>query len=80
MNSGMLWFDNDPKADLPTKILRAATYFQRKYGRTPDLCFIHPSMLSGEERSANGIEICPSRSVQLHHLWIGTSDLPQNNR
>jgi len=45
MNIGMLWFDNDPKANLDAKIERAATYYQKKYGRSPTLCFIHPSML-----------------------------------
>ena len=31
MNIGMLWFDNDIKADLPTKIQRAASYYRTKY-------------------------------------------------
>lgn len=45
MNIGMLWFDNDPKADLPAKIERAANYYQNKYGKRPTLCFVHPSHL-----------------------------------
>jgi hypothetical protein len=45
MKTGMLWFDNDPKTDLMTKISEAAMYYQKKYGAKPDLCFIHPSML-----------------------------------
>ena len=45
MNVGMLWFDNDPKVNLDTKVERAATYYHKKYGVTPTLCFIHPSMM-----------------------------------
>ena len=71
MNIGMLWFDNDPKAGLDLKIARAAEYYSRKYGRSPDLCFVHPSML-GEEKSRPGkIEVRSSRSVLPHHFWIG---------
>jgi hypothetical protein len=45
MNTGMLWFDNDPKTTLTTKIERAVDYYRHKYGRDPNLCLIHPSML-----------------------------------
>jgi hypothetical protein len=45
MNIGMLWFDNDPKSSLDLKIERAARYYQVKYGKSPTLCFVHPSML-----------------------------------
>ncbi len=29
MNIGMLWFDNDPKADLEAKITGAAGYYEK---------------------------------------------------
>jgi hypothetical protein len=45
MNIGMLWFDNDIKAELAAKVERAASYYRKKYGITPTLCFVHPSML-----------------------------------
>ena len=45
MNVGMLWFDNDPRVNLETKLERAAAYYRTKYGRTPTLCFVHPSMI-----------------------------------
>jgi hypothetical protein len=52
MNIGMLWFDNDPKAELTTKVERAAVYYLKKYGKNPNLCFVHPTMLRSE-RSAS---------------------------
>ena len=73
MNIGMLWFDNDIKADLPTKIQRAASYYRTKYGRTPNLCFVHPSMLPAPMNQSAGVELRTSRSVLPNHLWMGVS-------
>ena len=74
MNTGMLWFDNDPKTDLATKIAQAAAYYQKKYGRIPDVCFVHPSMLQDGETKAGGLELKPNRVVRPHHLWLGMRD------
>jgi hypothetical protein len=79
MNIGMLWFDNDPKAEFNTKVARAARYYHDKYGRDPNLCFVHPSMLSNghaKEDSplkSGGIVIRASRSVLPNHFWIGVN-------
>jgi hypothetical protein len=71
MDIGMLWYDNDPKADLSSKITRAAEYYHKKYGQLPDLCYVHPSMLV-EGISRNGpIEVRSNRSVLPNHFWIG---------
>jgi hypothetical protein len=72
MNIGMLWFDNDTKADLKTKVYRAADYYQRKYGKAPNLCFVHPSMVNGDNSwQNNGIELRTTRSVLPNHYWLG---------
>jgi len=74
MKTGMLWFDNDPKADLQTKIARAADYYQKKYGQKPDLCYVHPTMLSTTTR-ADGVDVRPNRQVLPNHFWIGVHEL-----
>ncbi len=79
MNIGMLWFDNDPKADLTSKIARAVDYYQKKYGQVPDLCYVHPSMLSGDRAATSKIEIKSNRSVLPNHFWIGTQLKPVSN-
>lgn len=82
MNIGMLWFDNDPKTEVSAKIARAATYYRDKYGKTPNLCFVHPSMLGvtpGSAPGANGngslkggaIEVRTSPTIRPNHFWIG---------
>lgn len=70
METGMLWFDNDPRSDLIAKVIRAAEYYQRKYGKKPDVCFVHPSAVQESQRM-EGIEIRRSQMVLPNHFWIG---------
>ncbi len=83
MDIGMLWFDNDKQADLNIKVKRAVTYYQKKYGQKPNICFVNPCMISpngngmksNTRKSAiktrNGIEIKESQSMLPNHFWIG---------
>ncbi len=73
MNIGMLWFDNDTKADLAAKIKRASSYYKDKYGQAPNLCFVHPSMVAKDGHSEAGIELRTTRSVLPNHFWLGIS-------
>lgn len=74
MVTGMLWFDNDPKSDLNSKILRAVDFYQKKYGTKPDLCFVHPTMIKTDGNGRAGIEIRTNPRVLPHHFWIGKND------
>jgi hypothetical protein len=74
----MLWFDNDVKSILfPGSNGRAIT----KYGKAPNICFVHPSMTSrikaiGEDNpslKAGEIEVRTTRSVLPNHIWIGVN-------
>ena len=78
MHTGMLWFDNSQTA-LNIKIQKAVDYYHKKYGRTPDLCLVHPSMLDTQERNQRQLEINkltvrPYRPVLPGHIWIGIED------
>lgn len=80
MKTGMLWFDNDPKTDLSSKIDRAALYYRNKYGKRPDLCFIHPTMLPTIQQNTParqmlaGVEVRINNMVMPNHLWIGLGE------
>lgn len=73
MNIGMLWFDNDNKTDLSSKIKRAVVYYQQKYGQTPNLCFVHPSMLPANSKPDTGLELRTTRKVLPNHFWLGVN-------
>jgi hypothetical protein len=76
MNIGMLWYDDSPTA-LKERVERAAAYYQEKYGRKPNLCLVHPSMLNGDEPRVNGIQVRRFASVRPGHFWIGVDDEPE---
>ena len=77
MHTGMLWFDNSSAA-LSVKIQKAVDYYEKKYGRKPDLCLVHPSMLEQNQRSleVNKLTVRPYRPVVPGHIWIGIEDEP----
>jgi len=72
MHTGMLWFD-DSQTTLNVKIKKAVDYYHKKYGRTPDLCLVHPSMLKDtvvEEK----VTVRAYRPVLPGHIWVGVED------
>jgi hypothetical protein len=71
MDIGMLWFDNDPKTDLGTKLMIASSYYQKKYGQVPNLCFVHPSTEIKSTSSFKGMEIRQNSVIRPHHFWLG---------
>ncbi len=74
MQAGMMWFDNDKNTPLSVKINHAAAYYRKKYGRSPNLCMVNPSMLNGKEEFDEAIKIRPYRPIVSGHLWIGIDD------
>lgn len=54
MKTGLLWFDDDPRKQLEEKVRRAAAHYERKYGRAPTLCFVHPSVLNNSSKRSDG--------------------------
>lgn len=73
MHTGMLWFDNS-QTTLNIKIRKAMDYYHKKYGRSPDLCLVHPSMLKDSNLEEEKITVRPYRPVLPGHLWIGVED------
>ena len=76
MHTGMLWFDDDSRATLESKIIKAAQYYKNKYGRAPDLCLVHPTMLNGSKPVAthSNITVRSYNPVLPGHIWIGVED------
>jgi hypothetical protein len=77
MNVGMLWFDNDKNTALAAKVERAARYYRQKYGRSPDLCLVHPTMLAedlGQQAQPDRVALRSNRLILPGHLWIGVDE------
>lgn len=73
MTSAMLWWD-DSNSTLAEKIKKAAAYYEKKYGRAPELCLVHPNMLKDQKLEVDKITIRPWRYVLPGHIWIGIED------
>jgi hypothetical protein len=72
MKVGMLWYDGDPKRGMEEKVELAAAYYREKYGRRPNLCFIHPDTAGDSVLSStNKIEVRTNASVLQDHFWVG---------
>jgi len=85
MEIGMLWFDNDKKASIPSKVEKAARYYHQKYGVNPDLCYVHPKTVKGEKAGKKRspkmagqdslqigkILVLKNEKVLPDHFWIG---------
>lgn len=59
---GLLWFDDDPRRSVGEKAAAAARRYVEKFGRLPNVCYVHPSMLGGEgDGQALDLEVgvCP---------------------
>jgi len=46
METGLLWYDDDPQRPLEVKINLAAERYRAKYGRLPDTCYVHPQAVA----------------------------------
>ena len=74
MNLGMMWFDNDPKIALAAKINRAAEYYQKKYGKAPNLCLVNPKSMTEVLTKSGNISVRTMDMVLPGHLWIGQKE------
>lgn len=73
MHTGMLWYD-DSQTSLALKIQKAVDYYQKKYGRLPDLCLVHPNMLKDTKTDESKVTVRAYRPVLPGHIWIGVED------
>ncbi len=71
MNIGMLWYDNDSQSNLIKRIQNAAVYYSMKYGVRPEVCIVHPSMLTEENVGIMGMEVRKYHLIRPNYFWLG---------
>jgi hypothetical protein len=91
METGLLWYDGDPKRPLEDKVGQAAERYRQKYGRWPNTCYVHPQVvgdqaseglrLACQAQSAKAaIRVLPAANILVHHFWVGeANDRPGDN-
>ena len=45
MHGGMLWYNGNKHVTFIQKVEEAAVYYQKKYGRMPEVCLVNPGEL-----------------------------------
>jgi hypothetical protein len=60
-------------------VQRAADYYRQKYGYVPNLCLVHPTMLTQPhpefvEGRSGKVVVQPNRMIRPGHFWIGVDD------
>jgi hypothetical protein len=74
MKEGLLWFDDHPGRDLIDKVGRAAERYRLKFGRSPNVCYVNPTMVNSEEAKAGSLLVLAARTVLPNHFWVGVLD------
>ncbi len=76
LTAGMLWLLDNSLTPLTVKIQKAVDYYVRKYGRQPNLCLVHPSMMEADQRQLeiDKLTVRAYRPVLRGHIWIGIDE------
>ena len=70
MDTGLLWYDEDPIAQA---VAKAAARYEKKMGQAPNVCYVNPATLpDGETQVGGGDGAQPSEArLRPCHYWIG---------
>jgi hypothetical protein len=68
---GLLWFDDNPKVPVATKVENAAKRYREKFGKSPDVCYVHPATLASADTLPKGVKLIGSGSIRPNSFWIG---------
>lgn len=80
MKIGMLWEcgtkNKKEKYNLKKEILKAAEYYETKYGYQADTCFLNSNVTNIEDIEYNGykIKVLKDKCISPLQLWIGTEE------
>ncbi len=81
MQTGLLWFDNDPHRDTVLKIQEAARRYKEKFGVAPNTCYVNQAdsgeselKLSLQGTQTASLRVIPASNVLLHHFWVGIEE------
>ena len=81
MQTGLLWFDNDPGREVARKIEDAARRYKEKFGVAPNICYVNQAALDASELNlaqqgdqADVLRVVPVPNILLHHFWVGVEE------
>jgi hypothetical protein len=69
MNIGLLWHDSQKPVDLVVPL--AAARYEQRFGESPNVCYVNPTVLPDGDRAVDGVLIKSSAQVLKFHYWLG---------
>jgi len=70
MQTGLLWYDPDPKKAAQAKIDEAAERYHQRCGVAPNTCHVNPAQLTAHPR----LRVVADRRVRPFTFWVGVED------
>ena len=71
MQSGLLWYDSDPKKAVEAKIDEAVERYREKFGATPNACHVSLSLTATHHR----VRVVGDRWIRPNYFWLGSEEL-----
>ncbi len=68
MKQGFLWYDNDPKKDMASKVSEAISRYAVKFGAEPAVCYVNP--IHAGKLTESRVKVLGSDVIQPNHVWI----------
>lgn len=70
-----VWYDDNPKKTINTKIDEAVLRYKQKFGKNPNICKLNekmeqlPGNLNGEKVA--GVKVLTTKNIPQNYFWIG---------
>jgi hypothetical protein len=71
METGLLWFDDNPRVSFASKVESAAHRYRERFGRPPDVCYVHPQTWAAATGMPAHVQVITSRTVRPDCFWVG---------
>jgi hypothetical protein len=71
METGLLWFDDNPKVTFASKVESAARRYRERFGKPPNVCYVHPQTCAAATVMPAHVQVIALSTVRPDHFWVG---------
>ncbi len=75
MNTGVLWYDDDPDRTLDKKVFAACARYAQKFGVAANTCYVHPLALGTATATVvNDVKVLAGKGMLRHNFFAVRED------
>jgi len=71
METGLLWFDDNPRVSFASKVESAARRYRERFGRPANVCYVHPQTWAAAAAMPAHVQVITSSTVRPDYFWVG---------